>query len=440
LASQELELRSKYPASPDAERSILGAILLDNPSAEETYGLPEEAFSLDSHRRIMRAIRDMLGAGIPVDITTLPERLDQRKETQAVGGVSYLASLTEGLPRRPSIAAYVRIVREKWMLRQIINVCQRTIVNAEDQGEDDPSDIVTAADHDLLAIVADSPAAEPSLEEQSDEEFERMRRQRNGDEVMAYSFGISKLDALVGGLVPREMTVLGGRPGQGKTGLTVQLIARHCSAGVPVHAFEIEMSSGGLLRRLWAIVAGVPFHKVRCPERQTDDDFSLLLGARREVARWPLTIHEASSLDAAQLVSLARMGARRRKTKIVIVDYLQKMRFSGKAEHRYLAVTDAAMQLTRLAKDENLAVLLLSSVSEKSGSNRNAAPTLQDFRASGDIAYEAHTALLIHRETNDETEKPEQDGVIIVAKARSDGTGGVRVHFSNSMLTFEGQS
>jgi len=433
------EPRSKYPASADAERSILGAILLDNPSAEETYGLPDEAFYLDSHRRIMRAMRELFADGVAVDITTLPERLGQRKELQAIGGVAYLASLTEGLPRRPSIADYVRIVREKWMLRKIIGVCERTIASAEDQGEDDPSEIVTAADHDLLAIVADSPAAEPSLEEQSYTEFERMRRQRTGDDTMAYSFGIPKLDSLIGGLVPREMTVLGGRPAQGKTGLTVQLIARHCSLGVPVHAFEIEMSSGGLLRRLWAIEAGVPFHKLRHPERQSEDDFRMLMGAQRKVSNWPLTIHEASSLDASQIVSLAKMGAHRRGTKIVIVDYLQRMRFAGKPEHRHMQVSDCAVQLARLAKDEDLAVLLLSSVTEKSGSNRNQAPTLQDFRQSGDIAYEAHTALLIHREINDETEKPEQDGVIIVAKARSDETGGVRVRFSNSMLTFEGQ-
>jgi replicative DNA helicase len=133
------------------------------------------------------------------------------------------------------------------------------------------------------------------------------------------------------------------------------------------------------------------------------------------------------------------MGARRRGTKIVIVDYLQRMRFAGKPEHRHMQVSDCAVQLARLAKDEDLAVLLLSSVTEKSGSHRNQAPTLQDFKASGDIAYEAHCALLIHREIDETTEKPKPDGEIIVAKARSDETGLVRVRFRNSMLTFEGQ-
>lgn len=431
------ELELGLPGSVDAECAILGSILLDNSALDEAP--PEEAFSLDSHRRIMRAMRDMQKADIPIDLLTLLERLRQRKEIESIGGVAYLAWLTEQVNIRVSgrnTEEYARIIRDKAALRGIISVCTRAIVRSTDQGEESPVDIVTEADRALLAITAESRST-PSLEEQSNAAFERMERRRTGQETAAYDFGIPALDKLVGGLVPREMTVLGGRPGQGKTGLTSQIIARHCPRGIPVHAFELEMTADQLLYRLWAIVAGVPFQKLRHPERQSPEEHKRVAAAKREVASWPLVVDDASSLETGQLVSLARLQKRRQSTRIVIVDYLQKMRFSGKPEHRYLQVTDAAVQLARLAKDEDLAVLLLSSVSEKSASNRNSAPTLQDFRQSGDIAYEAHCALLIHREIDDETEKPKNEGIIIVAKARSDETGVVSIRFDAQSLEFE---
>jgi replicative DNA helicase len=124
----------------------------------------------------------------------------------------------------------------------------------------------------------------------------------------------------------------------------------------------------------------------------------------------------------------------------VIVDYLQKLRLPGKPEHRYLAVTQAAAQLAKLAKEEDLAVLLLSSLTERNGKGRNDAPSLSHIRQSGDVQYESHSVLLLHRRVDEETEKPEEQGEIIVAKARSDEQGCVRIRFNSSFLRFEDAS
>jgi replicative DNA helicase len=438
MIDQEISLERGLPANLDAERAILGAILLDNHAANQTDGLAEDAFFLDSHKRIIRRINAELRKGRAVDTITLEESLRERKEIDAVGGAAYLAFLTELLPRKINITEYVRSVREKWMLRRVIAVCADYSTRAADQGEQTANDLVVSADRDLLAITAEIQADRPTLGQQSLAESDRMERQRAGQEVMAYAYGIPDLDGLVGGLVPEELTVLGGRPGQGKTGLTVQLIARHCRRGVPVHAFEFEMTAGQLLRRLWAIVSGVPFRKIRHPKLQTDSDHDRILAAMAEVSEWPLVIDDIASLGIDQLVSRARIEKRKQDTRIVIVDYLQKMRFPGKTDHRYMAVTDAAVQLARLAKEEGIAVLLLSSLTEKSGMNRNSPPTLQDLRQSGDIQYEAHTALLIHREIDEQTEKPKLEGEIIVAKSRSDEQGLVRVRFNKDFVQFEG--
>ncbi len=302
------------PANLDAERAILGAILLDNQALDRLEGLEAEVFCLDSHRRILTAMRKLQRDGRTVDLLSLIEALRERRELDSVGGAAEVSGLTDGIPRHYNTDEHIRIVREKWMLRRIITVCSDFATRAMDQGEESAQELVSGADQALLAITADKPGGSPAIGVQSIAEFDRMERQRAGAETMAFDFGILALDRMVGGIVPQELTVLGGRPGQGKTGLSVQLIARHCRRGTPVHAFELEMTGGQMLRRLWAIVSGVPFHKIRHPQRQTASEHDLVLWAMREVSDWPLVIDDRASLTIEQLVSRASIAKRRQGT------------------------------------------------------------------------------------------------------------------------------
>ena len=418
------------------ERAILGSILFDQELLDQTANLESSAFSLSSHEQIFLAMRRMAKAGKLIDSVTLLEALTAHGIITNVGGASYLASLTEGLPRRRNIEEYVESLHKQWQRRQLVKICDQYSARAS-SGDEDAADLVASADKDLLGIVADSSTEWPSVEVQTHREVTLMAEQRSGKRVMGYRYGIAALDRMVIGLVPKELTVVGGRPQQGKSSLIAQLVALHCPDGVAIHVFSYEMSSGQLLRRIWSIVSGVPFHKLRHPDRMTEEESRLVDAASLRVSTWPLVIDETSSLTADQLCARARISKRKHGTRIVCVDYLQKMRFNGNQAQRYMDVTAACVAMAGLAKDEDLALLLVSSVSEKSGKGRNDTPTLQDFRQSGDIAYEASTALLIHREIDDETERPMQDGLIIIAKARSDEGGAVRVWFNTNTLTFE---
>src|SRR5579862_3587516 len=152
MATIPVEFEKGLPASIDAERSILGAILLDNHAYNEAAEkIRADDFSLDSHRRIFSRMAELIDAERTVDIVTLAEELARHKEVEAVGGVAYLASLTEGLPRRPSIEEYVRIVKDKSLLRQLINICSTAITRAADQSED-ALEILNAAETDLLEV------------------------------------------------------------------------------------------------------------------------------------------------------------------------------------------------------------------------------------------------------------------------------------------------
>ena len=163
-----------------------------------------------------------------------------------------------------------------------------------------------------------------------------MADQRCGRKVMGYRYGIPALDRLVIGVVPREMTVL-GRPRQGKSSLIAQLVSIHCPQGIPVHVFSYEMRAGQFLRRLWAIVSGVPFNRVRNPDRMTDDGNKRVEAGALRISTWPLTLDDSSALTAARLSPGSQLK-RRQGTAIVCVNYLQKMRFNNHQAQRYLDV------------------------------------------------------------------------------------------------------
>jgi replicative DNA helicase len=423
------------PASEDTERTLLGSILQEQELLDQAVSLEPAAFYLSSHQQIFRAMLRMAEAGKAIDIATLIDALIGRGELGGVGGRAYIFSLTEGVPRARNVGGYVEIIRSKWQKRQLINLCSGYASRAS--GDEDAADLVAEADRALLAVIADDQSGWPSIELQVHAEMQLMREQRAGRQIMGYRYGIPALDRMVIGLVPKEMTVLGGRPQQGKSSLIAQVVALHCPLGIPIHVFTYEMSSGQFSRRIASILSGIPFHKLRHPDRLSDDEVKFVEQAMLRISTWPLVIDESSTLTADQLCARARISKRKQKTAIVCVDYLQKMHFNNNQSQRYMDVTAACVAMSGLAKDENLALLLISSVSEKNGKGRNDTPTLQDFRQSGDIAYEASTALLIHREIDDETERPLQDGMIIVAKGRSDAGGAVRVWFNTDTLTFE---
>lgn len=418
------------------ERAILGSILFDQELLDQAVSLESTAFSLSSHQQIFLAMRRMSRAGKAIDTITLMESLTAQGIIASIGGAQYLASLTEGLPRRRNIGEYVDLLHKQWQRRQLVKICEGYASRAS-AGDEEPEELVASADKDLLSVIGDTAGDWPSIERQVHAEMQLMRDQRSGKQVMGYRYGIPSLDRMIIGLVPREMTVLGGRPQQGKSSMICQLAALHCPDGIPMHIFSYEMTAGQISRRIASIMTGIPFHKLRHPDRMSEEESRVSDEALFRITTWPLVIDECPGLKADRLCARARISKRKQGTAIVCVDYLQKIKFSGDSGQRHIEVTDACVSLSALAKEESLALLLVSSVSEKSGSHRNSPPTLQDFRQSGDIAYEASTALLIHREIDEQTEKPVQDGMIIVAKARSDEGGAVGIWFNENNLTFE---
>jgi replicative DNA helicase len=420
----------------EAERLLIGSIFRNGSllfHARETL-VPGDFWD-GNLRRIFAILGELADAGRDVDFANFQQwYADKRQDDTPL--LSEALGAMDLAMYKPSAAAYVGEIRQKAQLRAISMLADSVAERAYER-DANPEELVSELDQKLLDIVASGPGHLATLEQQTYDGLADIDAQRRGDSSPCHPTGITQLDSFIGGLGKGELTVLGGRPGMGKSSAVAQAIIANCSAGTFVHVFSVEMTSKQLLRRIWAAVSGVAFHRVRHPERMNDAEANDVRKAAMRVSTWPLLIDDTANLSVDQLVARVRGSKRRHQTGVVAIDYLQKLRFSKKLEHRYLDVTNAAVSLAQLAKEEQVAILLLSSLTERSGKNRNDPPTLSDFRQSGDIAFEAHNALLIHRTVDEESQQISSDTAIIVAKARADRTGNVQAMFNVNTLLFE---
>ncbi len=448
----EIRLDSGLPANVDAEKTILGAILLDNSAhAEASEVLKTDDFSLDSHRRIFLRISELIDSGRAVDIVTLSNELARYKEIEAVGGVAYLASLTEGLPRRPVIEEYIRIVKDKSLLRRLMGICSAAIARAADQSEDaigvldsTESQLLEVSESGLTQglqpldiIVRDSFGNIDNLYKES--------REITGLATEFYAF-----DRMTSGLQKGELIIIAARPSMGKTALAINIAqnaAVHHKAVVAI--FSLEMSKESLLRRMLASQARVDQRRLQTGFLGREDQGKLqdALG---------MLVDSRVFIDDSASISLAEMRAKARRLKqnaggldLIVIDYLQLMSASLPAagrkgfENRTQEVSAISRGLKAMAKELHVPVIALSQLSrasERRGDDKR--PMLSDLRESGSIEQDADVVAFIHRESyydrsEEMTESDRAKSELILAKQRNGPTGTVHLNFISRFTCFE---
>jgi replicative DNA helicase len=439
-STPDIEFERGLPASPDAERTILGAVLLDNAAWSEASSLirPED-FALTAHQRVFARMGELIDRGRVVDIVTLSEELARRKEIESVGGVAWLASLTEGLPRRLSIEEYVRIVKDKSLLRQLINVCSTAISRAADQSEE-ALEVLNAAETSLLEVsekgIARSFSSVHDIVAGSFGTIDNLYRQGQ-HQVTGLRTYLTKFDEMTSGLQKSELTIIAARPSMGKTALAIN-IAQYAAirGGKTVAIFSLEMSKESLLRRMLASEAHVSARNIQTGFISGRDREALTNGLARLVEA-PVHIDDTPGISLTEMRAKAR---RLRQTAgaldLVVVDYLQLMTASttGPGARRYENRTQEVSAISRglkaLAKELEIPVIALSQLSrasEQRGGDRK--PVLSDLRESGSIEQDADVVAFIHREGYYDRENPdlEHKAEIIIAKQRNGPTGSIDV-------------
>jgi replicative DNA helicase len=453
----DISFERGLPASIESERLILGAILLDNHAYNEAAEkLRAEDFALDSHQRIFARMANLIDAGRAVDIVTLTEELARRKEVEAVGGVAYLASLIEGLPHRLSIEDYVRIVKDKSLLRQLIRICSDSITRAIDQSEG-AIDVLNTAETNLLEVtekgITNGFAGIPEIVRDSFGSIDNLYKQ--GREVTGLATHFDEFDRMTSGLQNSELVIIAARPSMGKTAWAIN-IAQNAAVrgGKTVAVFSLEMSKESLLRRMLASEALVDSQKIQKGFLGRDDHEKLTAALER-------LVEAQIYIDDTPGISLTEMRAKARRLRqirggldLIVIDYLQLMSGStgGPGQKRYENRTQEVSSISRglkaLAKELNVPVIALSQLSrasEQRGGDKK--PMLSDLRESGSIEQDADVVAFIHRESyynRDENGQPDPDTAnkaeIIIAKQRNGPTGSVHLAYLSKCTRFENLS
>ncbi len=448
----DVTLDAGLPANVDAEKTILGAILLDNTAhSEAAEKLEADDFSLDSHRRIFLRMSELMNEQRAVDIVTLANELARYKEVEAVGGVAYLASLTEGLPLRPVIEEYIRIVKDKSLLRRLMMICSAAIARAADQSET-ALEVLGAAEAQLLEVSEKGTSAGfQSLDQIVANSFGSIDNLfKQSREVTGLATDFTELDRSTSGLQKGELIIVAARPSMGKTAFAINMAQNAAvNHGATVAVFSLEMSKESLLRRMLASQAWVDQRKLQTGFISREDQEKLQRALEQ-------LVESRLFIDDTAGISLAEMRAKARRLKqnsggldLLVVDYLQLMSATlpsagGKRyENRTQEVSAISRGLKALAKELDVPVVALSQLSrasERRGDDKR--PLLSDLRESGSIEQDADVVMFIHRDAyyNRDEEMSESDKAkseIIIAKQRNGPTGTVQLHFISRFTRFD---
>ena len=448
MATLDHSLDRGLPASPDAERSILGGILLDNHLQNEAASvLQADHFYLDSHRRIYARMLELSEVGKPIDIISLAEELSRHKELESVGGVAYLTSLTDGVPRRQSIEHYIRLVKDKALLRGLIHAANGMIANALEQ-EDEAAEVLDAAEADIFRLsearIAQDLMPLKDIVRESfpgglDALYEAGRR------ITGVETYYTDLDELTSGFQPSDLLIVAARPSMGKTALAINIAENVAIHGAkPVAIFSLEMSREALLRRMLCSQSKVDSHKFRTGFLGKDD-LEKIRNGLDALLQAPIYIDDTPGISLTELRAKSRRMIRQHGLGMIVVDYLQLMSATAPGGKRYENRTQEVSAISRglkaIAKELKVPLVALSQLSrapETRGTKDNE-PKLSDLRESGSIEQDADVVMFIYRPEYYNRDDPtlENKAKIIIAKQRNGPTDTIQLAYIKQWTRFE---
>jgi len=439
--AMEISLERPLPHNLDAERSVLGAILLENHALNAAIEkLKSEDFFLDQHRRIFERMIELGEAQHAIDLVTLTEELHRRGELDASGGAAYLAQLVDGVPRIVNVDHYARIVKEKAVLRNLIHAAHAIQQQALDA--DDEADAILDRAESLIFELAEARirAGLVGVKDLVRDNYARLERIfSEGRRVTGLATGYTQLDNQTAGLQPSELVILAARPSMGKTSLALN-IAENVALGKREHVaiFSLEMSKESLLLRLLSSEARVDAHKFRTGH-MGKDDWRRITESLGRLAEAPLWIDDSASATVTEMGAKARRLKRDKGLALVVVDYMQLIAARGRFGNRNEEVSSISRALKGLAKELKVPVLVLSQLT-RAPERDERRPQLADLRESGAIEQDADVVLFIHRPNFYKADMSDEDRAkteLLVAKQRNGPTGTLNFVFLSKHTRFE---
>jgi len=428
------------PHNTEAERTILGAVLVDNSAFNSAAELlVREDFYGESHRRVFDAMVALAERSLPIDLVTLKDELARSQALEGAGGPAYLASLLDGLPRITNVEDWCRIVKEKAVLRHLIHAGQR-IVHSCFEGDYEVQELLDRAEKSIFDIAEHRiRQGFVGIREIVKESFRTIDQlSQSQDLVTGVPTGFVDLDERTSGLQKGDLIIVAARPAMGKTSLCLN-VAQHAAlrAGETVGVFSLEMSKEQLVLRMLCADARVDAHRLRTG-KLSEKDWTRLAKAYADLSQARIFIDDSATLTPLEIRAKCRRLKAEHGLGLVIIDYLQLVQGPGRIENRQQEIAAISRSLKGLAKELSVPVIALSQLSRAPEARTEKRPQLSDLRESGAIEQDADIVMFIYRE---EEYKPTEEnrGIaeIIIGKQRNGPTGTVRLVFIKEFTRFE---
>jgi len=445
MSASSTSLDKGLPTNIEAERLVLGSVMLDDSLYIQAAGtLEPDDFSLEKHRRIFARMGDLHGRGESIDRVTLANELLRFSELEACGGLGYLVSLDDGLPHIVNLESYIRIVKDKAILRRIIFASQH-LMNRCLVGEEDPEDILAGAEETLLKLGEARAKQSLASPKQIIDDYEGGINAflDPSKRIKGAGTGYYKLDEMTGGLHAGDLFILAARPSMGKTALALN-IAHHVATkgGQAVAIFSLEMSKESLLTRMLCAGARVDSQRFRAGYLNAEERRRLQAGLN-ELVQAPIFIDDTAGVHMMDIHAKLRRLQAEHKLGLVIVDYLQLMTGRGRFENRNQEISAISRGMKLLAKELGVPMLVLSQLSRapetRQGDHR---PQLSDLRESGSIEQDADLVAFIFREEVYKRDREDLRGLaeLILAKQRNGPVGKIDLVFLHHLTKFENRA
>lgn len=429
------------PQSLDAEKSLLGAVLIDEEVlADASEHVAPKDFYEKNHQTIFAAMMRLYERHRPVDLLTLTEELKKKKQLDEIGGSAYLTELTNYVPTAAHAEAYAELVKQKAIRRRLIRASADISKLGFDE-ETSTEELLEKAEAELFSVSDQSLKQDlVSIESILTESFDRIEElHRNKGSLRGVRTGYRDLDNMTAGLQRSDLFIIAARPAMGKTTLVTNLAYNVATiAKLPVLFFSLEMSKEQLIDRMLADASGVNSWNIRTGNL-SDEDFSKISEAMGEMAEAPIFIDDTPGLSVLEMRTKARRAAHDQPLGLIIVDYLQLMQGNGNyAGNRVQEVSEISRGLKLIARELNVPVIALSQLSRSVESRTPPVPQLSDLRESGSIEQDADVVTFIYRPGYYEPDNPDLANItdLIIAKHRNGPVGKVQLYFHPERLRF----
>lgn len=430
------------PQDIEAERSVLGALMLDKDAIIRVADLIKaDDFYNPTHTKIFETIFELFERGEPIDILSVSKKLKDKNELTEIGGSAYLTELINSVPTAAHISYYAKLVRQKKVLRDLIRASSEITERVFDTSEN-PEDLLDDAEQKIFSISQKSrPSSFVPIKDELKAAYERIEKLHQGERgLRGVSTGFDELDNYLSGLQRSDFIILGARPSLGKTALCLD-IARNAAikTKTPVGIFSLEMSRDQVIDRIIAAEAQVALWKLRTGRLSDDVDFEMIQEALDRLSQAPIFIDDTPSANVIQIRSMARRLQAEQGLGLLVIDYLQLIQPRSNIESMVQAMTEVSRGLKGLARELEVPILAAAQLSRAVEQRDVKIPRLSDLRESGSLEQEADVVLFIYRKDRDKFDsslEEQNTAEIIIAKHRNGPLATVRLKFDPEKVSF----